>query len=80
MTANLVEMDAGFPFNNDALVFNVHRLYGPVRLPLVSIIRMRGACKNSDCKPARNLDPCLAGDRKLGSNGRAFKRSAYRRF
>jgi hypothetical protein len=26
----------GFPFNNDAVIWNVHRLYGPVRLPLVT--------------------------------------------
>lgn len=26
----------GLPFNSDAVVFNSHRLYGPVRLPLVS--------------------------------------------
>jgi Caenorhabditis protein of unknown function, DUF268 len=25
----------GLPFNSDAVVFNSHRLYGPVRLPLV---------------------------------------------
>lgn len=25
----------GFPFNSDAIMWNAHRIYGPIRLPMV---------------------------------------------